>query len=1257
MSRSLVAAGLIGTLAVAAGLAWWALSDASPTTGAPSSRDPAGAAADAAPRTGTATPTASSAQRTRAGRSGATDQDDGAAVAGIVTGTDGLPLPGAVVTCCALPDDAPDDQTRRAREVLKGVADDDEIEALLTQFGARADGEPSPDRAQRAMRAGQRLGVRLLSDPGAMARISRIGRDVAAGLETDADLAVAGVVTTDSTGAFRFDGLSQRRVELRVAAKRHQRRKLRAKAGDVALKVALDAAGSVAGVVRCAGEPVEGAQVTFRSRTVRTGPDGRFAHDAARPPKEPVVVTAPGCVSRAVWAPVEAGKDPEPLVIDLEAAGRVSGRVTAVDGSPIAGAAITLAPDSGAMMRMFMPGAGGADTIPSNPPETTSGDDGTYVLDGVPARSSKLRADRDGFLGVTSASVKVLARGVVESVDFVLAREAVLEGRVTSAGAPLAGADVAVEVPAEGMAKMAAQFMGGISRSSKTGPDGSFRVGGLTPGSRGVTVTLEGYRRRKETITLPAESTTQHDFALEPGFRVAGRVVDPAGAGVPGSTVRVTAQGGDRPANPMAAMLGGDQRTAVTDIAGDFVLTGLDDGPYDLTAAAPGYLEGALRGVAPGTETAVVTLGAAATIRGVVLSAEGELPVANAVVQRKGKSSRAGGNPFLAMLARDPSVSTREDGTFELTGLAPGPYEVWAKAPGYADSVKVKVDAAAGATTEGLRLVLPPGAALTGRVIRKSNGSGVEGAVVWVREEGASPFQGTSPAEILGESPTAPAGSVNAHTDANGAFELAGLTPGHVTLEVRGAGFAPRTIARTEVPSSSVVVDLSEGGALEGTVYDAGGTPSEGQTVIIQQGMMGAGFVRTVTSGREGRYRIEKIPPGSYSALYLDTESPMGMGGMASVSIRDGETTRHDFGKRAAGAPVEGTVMADGKPVDGATVMLLGGTAGMKVAQSDAQGRFRFDHVDAGDYQVMVQSGAMGGGSQSAKVAVGADGQVATVALELSTLALEGSVVDAESGAGVPFAQVVLLTPGGGGASFSDIVARQKGQAITGQDGRFRIEGVPKGSYSLKVSASGWAEAEIEGVSAGGPAVRVALSRGLELVVTVLGPDAKPVTGATVVPEDASGREGLSIDITMSKTTGADGVARLRMQPGRYTIHARATGFPVGSAVVEASSGTLTIRLEAGGSLDVVVKGPAGAALPGAIVKVLDASGAEIREALTISNFLGSGGVTDQDGRARRDGLLPGKVTVVVRTPDARESRREATIAAGQTTRVEVVVE
>ena len=421
-------------------------------------------------------------------------------------------------------------------------------------------------------------------------------------------------------------------------------------------------------------------------------------------------------------------------------------------------------------------------------------------------------------------------------------------------------------------------------------------------------------------------------------------------------------------------------------------------------------------------------------------------------------------------------------------------------------------------------------------------------------------------------------------------------------------------------------------------------------------GMMGG--ARQTKTDASGSYRFDHLPPGAWQLMMLDPQNPMVPSGMASVTVKDGEVVRHDFTKKVGNRTVGGGALRDGKPLANVPVILMGGTAGMKMATTGDDGRFSFDGLEAGEYTVLVQSAMLGGGSASRKVKVGAEGKVEDVNLELTSMAVEGDVVDAEDGKPVAGAQVSLLDVAAGGkiGSGEDLIAQYRGQAMADERGHFVIKDVQAGSFTLRVSAQGFSAATLDAVAAGTRTVRVQLQRGVEFPVTVTGPDGRPLQGATVQSVDASGRESLSMDMTLSGITSQDGVAHLRLVPGTYRINVNAPNLLPASAEVDTATGAASIRLSAGATVEVTVKNADGLLVANAKVKVLDASGQEIKQGFTVASFMGGGDVTNTDGLFTRGGLPAGAATLVVTDPAGREARAEATLVSDKTTRAEVTV-
>jgi hypothetical protein len=423
--------------------------------------------------------------------------------------------------------------------------------------------------------------------------------------------------------------------------------------------------------------------------------------------------------------------------------------------------------------------------------------------------------------------------------------------------------------------------------------------------------------------------------------------------------------------------------------------------------------------------------------------------------------------------------------------------------------------------------------------------------------------------------------------------------------------------------------------------------------IMATRGMMGQGMRRTRTDG-SGAFRIERLAAGSWNLMLMDSANPM-MPTTVSVVVKDGETTHHDFEKKQGGQQVGGGVSRDGKPLANAPVILMGGGAGMRMAATDDNGRFAFEGLEPGDYTVLVQGSFLGSGAMSRKVTVGSDGKVPDVNLELSSAKVEGDVVDADTGKGVGGAQVVLTAGGAAAGSAEELIGSMRGQTITDDRGHFVINDVAAGTFTLKATVAGWSPATLDGVASGARTVRVEVRRGVELVVTVTGPDGAPVANATVQTVDAAGNASIVFDMSMSSITRDDGTARLRLAPGRYTLKITASGLLPAQAVADTASGTAAVRLDAGATLDVYVTDGTSAVV-GAKVSLLDEAGAEIGRGLTIDGFMGGGDRTGEGGRWSRAGLLAGKVTVSVTDAAGRTSSTETTLELNRTRRLDVVV-
>jgi hypothetical protein len=139
-----------------------------------------------------------------------------------------------------------------------------------------------------------------------------------------------------------------------------------------------------------------------------------------------------------------------------------------------------------------------------------------------------------------------------------------LEGTVSVAGAPLAGATVSVA---------------GTALSYTTGADGTYSFPYIAEGAQEVTATKHGYSSVTHTVTIVEDQTSTQDFALAllPQVAVSGRIV-----GSDNPTVGI--------ADATISLAGYEPYEATTDASGQFSIPNVFSGhTYTYSANAIGY--------------------------------------------------------------------------------------------------------------------------------------------------------------------------------------------------------------------------------------------------------------------------------------------------------------------------------------------------------------------------------------------------------------------------------------------------------------------------------------------------------------------------------------------------------------------------------------------------------------------------------------------------------------------------------------------
>ncbi len=591
---------------------------------------------------------------------------------------------------------------------------------------------------------------------------------------------------SDAEGRFRFVDQEPGTVALSAVASGYQEVELAnvelPKGEDVAdLTLRLPAGAIVHGrVLAPDGRPAIGAEVrpvTGESELVRFGGartdgNGSYRVEGLRPGAVSIEATH-GDHPRVV-RDLELKPGLQQLDLQFEGGHEVSGTVSALDGTPVAGAIVGLAP----VGRRW----GGS--------ETHSGADGTFVVPGLRNGSYELWAEAAGFAPAAGDRRVEIADEPVHGLDVRLDPGAAVYGRITGIEPERFGG---VRVHAEGAER------GGFD-SQVVDSNGTYRIEHLAPGTYDVVAELadSGRSARTSVVLDPGANDVRADIRFEKGLVLSGRVVQ-ADSAVAGALVIVEGLDVDRS--------GWDE----TGSEGGFRIEGLDAGRYRVSVRdfEVGLAHSQTIDLATGRELLLEL--PSGEVSGLVRDGSDRSPLAGAALTLQPVDEELQG--------RLPAHTAASDlaGRFRLRGIAAGEWTLSAVKDGYAAVSRPVTVRRSGATdpmeialdpTEGMTLEtsLPSGAAPD--EIRVAVVDTIGSPLVWgvyATGERGRVRLGTVPAGTWGVVVSA-AGSATAHLEAS-----APGAPVAVQLE-------PPTSLRVTVPelrASGLVATVR--------VHDAGG--------------------------------------------------------------------------------------------------------------------------------------------------------------------------------------------------------------------------------------------------------------------------------------------------------------------------------------------------------------------------------------------------------------------------------------------------
>jgi hypothetical protein len=567
----------------------------------------------------------------------------------------------------------------------------------------------------------------------------------------------ARLVRTGADGRFDWPGLPAGIYELRVSKGRLVAPPVEGLILDAgarrAFGVQLAPGWNLAGQVidPASGRAVSGAEITIaagalglHTRRTESNPRGRFELVGVVGEAQSLYVEAEGYV--AAGPLMHAASDP-PIIVRLERAASIEGKVLDERGFPIPGAVVRAFGEG--QVRGVAEGVGDSLGVTSGPVppisaaaggsgalafvrQATSGSDGSFQLQNLRPGPYRIAASHDDFARTESEPLLLKGGSSQAGVRLVMGPGAELAGRVVDErGDGLEGIPVELRVTGDRLPRM-----------SVTASDGSFSFRGVRDE---LTVTALPYDLppAQERLSMGEDALVTVELVLSSTlYTLRGRVVDERGFGVGGAVLTVSSK---NPATPA-------RRSAKSDADGMFSVPALPEPPFAISVEHPAFSTAKVGDIDRIDDVRVV-MRAGVTLLGEVLDDWTGEPLANSTVRLDGPAKR--------------EAKTRADGTFVARRLPTGTYEVAFSHPEYeteTQRVVVEPPRYVDQPQELERVRLQPGGSVDGEVLDAYNEPVPGAEVTW------------------GDPPLWARGS---RSDADGRFALRGVPAGSVWLWAR----------------------------------------------------------------------------------------------------------------------------------------------------------------------------------------------------------------------------------------------------------------------------------------------------------------------------------------------------------------------------------------------------------------------------------------------------------------------------------------
>lgn len=652
--------------------------------------------------------------------------------------------------------------------------------------------------------------------------------------------------------------------------------------------------------------------------------------------------------------------------------------------------------------------------------------------------------------------------------------------------------------------------------------DGTYRIEGLLPAQYTVSASSKTFRpetfhpggnRRVSSFPVrAAERKTGVDLALRTGgVEITGTVSDLTGG--PIAKARVASD------DPMVV--------TETDDHGQFSLW-VSKGRHRLEAAADGYADEAEYLHAPGRVEILLT--PESSLSGTVVDAKSGAPVEGARVT-------------LGDWSQAEATFSDAQGRFRIARISPGRQTAVATTDRGYGRAEGSTLVGLGQHVDGVTVKLYPAARIEARIL-------IAGDPKTVCEHPRASLHDAAAQRWI-----------ELRKEPDGLLWADGVLPGDYQPEIGCDGYQARekydhiVVAETAVTGIEWLVD--PGAVIRGFVRTRSGEAVEDAQVWARST---GGAARAKSSWgadesiRDGTYELTGLRAGSYT---IEVSSPQGVAPKEGfkVEVAAGATVTKDLVLDDVGTLSGVVTDANGAPVphiDVATRLLTGGRANWGGDHStDETGAFSIEGLRPGDYRVMAQRGwsdtlrkpgTTDDAKQGERVTVRAN-QVSTVKLvvEAQSGVIRGMVVDATGApVGDAFVSAARESDAAGARRTNVQDTRwqwQEKPVLTALDGKFTVDKLSPGTYTLRAFRKGGGEAIAEHIEVGATDAKLQIKPTGSIEGIATGPGG-PVDMLSITVNDQ--RVGLWRSEDFFKTEGRFAIRDL--PKGHFRITAESAG-------------------------------------------------------------------------------------------------------------------